>query len=82
MHHAITEYFQDETGHWVAKLDCGHNQQLQHNPPLANNPWVLTQMGRDDKIGVILLCTKCIAGEKPDRLFSWHLEKEAVWVGI
>jgi Protein of unknown function (DUF3565) len=77
MHHAIIGYFKDATDHWVAKLDCGHNQQLQHNPPVSNNPWVVTQMGRDDKIGVILLCSKCIAGSALDRPFSSLFDKEA-----
>jgi Protein of unknown function (DUF3565) len=70
MHHAITGYFKDATGHWVAKLDCGHDLPLQHNPPAANNDWALTQTGRDDKIGVILLCSKCIAGAPRDREFN------------
>lgn len=77
MHHAITGYFQDEAGHWVAKLDCGHGQHLPHNPPKANNAWVLTQTGRDDKIGVVLMCKKCIAGEMPERTFSSHLDQKA-----
>jgi hypothetical protein len=77
MHHAITGYFQDEAKHWVARLDCGHNQPLVHNPPVSNNAWVLTETGRDDKIGVMLVCTKCIAGMSPDRQFSSMLAKEA-----
>ena len=77
MHYAITGYFKDVTEHWVARLDCGHDQQLQHNPPASNNAWVLTQMGRDDKIGVLLVCTKCIAGIAPDRQFSNLLSRQA-----
>jgi hypothetical protein len=77
MHHAITGYFQDDAGHWVARLDCGHDLHLQHNPPVANNPWILTQTGRDDKIGVLLICTNCIAGVAPNRQFSSLLDREA-----
>ena len=77
MHHAITGYFQNDAKQWIARLDCGHDQTLIHNPPVTNNAWVLTQTGRDDKIGVILVCTKCIAGVSPDRQFSSLLAKEA-----
>ena len=55
----ITGYFQDEENHWVAKLACGHNQHVRHNPPLVSRPWVLTQAGRDGKIGVLLGCKEC-----------------------
>jgi len=72
MHHTITGYFQNDAKQWVARLDCGHDQTLIHNPPVTNNAWVLTQMGRDDKIG-----TKCIAGVSPDRQFSSLLAREA-----
>jgi hypothetical protein len=77
MHHAISDYFQGKAGHWVAKLDCGHEQELIHNPPVANNAWVLTQTGRDDKIGVLLVCKKCIAGVAPDRRFSELIDRQA-----
>ena len=77
MHHAIIGYFQDEAGQWFAKLDCGHGQQLMQDAPAANNAWVQSQMGRDDKIGVLMICPKCISGEMPDRLFSSHLDKQA-----
>ena len=77
MHYAITGYFQDVEGHWVAKLGCGHDQQLPHNPPVANNPWVLTQTGRADKIGVLVVCTDCIAGTAPNRQFSSSLDSKA-----
>jgi hypothetical protein len=62
MHKAITGYLRDDAGQWVAKLDCGHNQHVEHNPPAQNNAWVLTQTGRDDKVGVLTICKKCIEG--------------------
>lgn len=77
MHYAINDYFQDTTGHWVARLQCGHNQELRHEPPASNNAWVLSQSGRDDKIGVLLVCTKCIAGIAPDHQFSDDLNQQA-----
>jgi hypothetical protein len=69
MHQAITGYLQDDAGHWVAKLDCGHHEQMRHDPPTANNAWVLTHKGRNDKVGVVMICKKCIAGTPPD--FHW-----------
>jgi len=68
MQQPITSYFQDEEKHWVAKLACGHNQHVRHNPPLVSRPWVLTQAGRDGKIGVLLDCKKCDEGAPADRI--------------
>jgi hypothetical protein len=62
MQQPITGYFQDEENHWVAKLACGHN------PPLVSRPWVLTQAGRDEKLGVLLGCKKCDEGTPADRV--------------
>ncbi|MEO6291938.1 MAG: DUF3565 domain-containing protein [Burkholderiaceae bacterium] len=59
MQQPITCYFQDEEAHWVAKLACGHNQHVRHNPPLVSRPWVLTHAGRDEKIGMMLACKLC-----------------------
>ena len=64
----ITGYFQDEENHWVARLACGHNQHVRHNPPLVSRPWVLTQAGRDGKIGLMLGCKKCDEGAPADRI--------------
>ncbi|MBK9340610.1 MAG: DUF3565 domain-containing protein [Rhodoferax sp.] len=68
MQQPITGYLQDEENHWVAKLACGHNQHVRHNPPLVYRPWVLTHEGRDEKIGVLLNCKKCDEGAPPDRV--------------
>ena len=66
MQQPITGYFQDEENHWVAKLACGHNQHVRHNPPLVSRLWVLTQAGRDEKLGALLGCKKCDAGAAAD----------------
>jgi hypothetical protein len=66
MKHPIAGYHQDEEGHWVAELTCGHNQHLRHMPPWVNRPWVATPEGRRAKIGVRLECRKCDAGAAPD----------------
>jgi hypothetical protein len=78
MDHAISGFFQNNAGHWVAKLACKHELQFQHNPPEANNAWVLTQTGRDDKIGVLLFCVNCLAGMNTNRQISNLLEGKAV----
>lgn len=57
---AITGFHQDEEGHWVADLACGHGQHVRHNPPWNNRPWVLTAEGRAAQLGQILMCRKCV----------------------
>jgi hypothetical protein len=56
---AITGFHQDDEGHWVADLVCGHTQHVRHNPPLSNRPWVLTPEGRQRFIGYELACKLC-----------------------
>ena len=59
MRRAIVGYHQDEEGHWVAELECGHTQHVRHNPPWINRPWVMTPEGRQQALGVLLNCCKC-----------------------
>ena len=33
MERQVTGFHQDEEGHWVAELECGHNQHVRHDPP-------------------------------------------------
>ncbi len=33
----IAGYHQDSDGHWVAELECGHNQHVRHEPHLHIN---------------------------------------------
>jgi hypothetical protein len=56
---SITGYHQDDEGHWVAELECGHQQHLRHNPPWVNRPWVTTAAGRTAALGTPLDCRKC-----------------------
>jgi hypothetical protein len=67
MQQPITGYHQDEAGDWVARLKCGHNQHVRHQPPWINRPWVTTHEGRDEHIGHLLDCKKCDQGLPPDR---------------
>ncbi len=46
MRQAIANYHLDEENHWVAELECGHNQHVRHQPPFINRPWVVSKTGR------------------------------------
>ena len=59
----ITRFRQDDEGHWIADLECGHSQHMRHQPPWQVRPWVLTAAGRDQYIGVGVPCTLC---ERPE----------------
>ncbi|MFG0289486.1 MAG: DUF3565 domain-containing protein [Rhodopirellula sp. JB044] len=56
----ITGYHLDEEGHWVAQLECGHNQHVRHDPPLVHREWVLSEKGRRSMLGFRLNCKKCL----------------------
>ena len=59
MKHAITGFEKDDEGHWRAILECGHRQHVRHDPPLVERTWVLTQAGRDSRLGLELNCKRC-----------------------
>ena len=59
MRQRIVGYHQDEEGHWVADLACGHGQHVRHNPPLVSRPWVTTGEGRNSHLGTELNCKRC-----------------------
>ena len=59
MQQAIIGFHLDDENHWVADLACGHGPHVRHNPPLQNRPWVMTEQGRKEKLGVRLECKKC-----------------------
>jgi hypothetical protein len=56
---AVVGFEQDEEGHWVARLECGHNQHVRHNPPWMVREWVITEAGRTARMGSELECTLC-----------------------
>lgn len=62
----IVSFHQDELGDWVARLACGHNQHVRHNPPWVSRPWVVTDEGRAAAVGVELECKKCDEGRPTD----------------
>lgn len=59
MKQKIVGYHQDEESHWVARLACGHNQHVRHNPPWMNRNWVISDTGREKMLGFKLNCVKC-----------------------
>jgi hypothetical protein len=55
----IVGFHQDDAGHWIAELSCGHQQHMRHDPPWQNRPWVLTPEGRQEFIGTEVSCRRC-----------------------
>jgi hypothetical protein len=67
MDRAVVGFHLDDEGHWVAELECGHDQHVRHDPPWQNRPWTQTQAGRDAALRQWLACRKCDAGAAKDR---------------
>jgi hypothetical protein len=67
MERRIVGFHRDDEQHWVAELECGHNQHVRHQPPWSNRPWVITAEGRASAIGRWLACVKCDVGAPTDR---------------
>jgi hypothetical protein len=64
----IVGFHQDDEGHWVAELGCGHSQHVRHDPPLVSRPWVLTPDGRERFLGYELECRRCDEEDAPPQL--------------
>ena len=64
MDQPIVGYLQDDAGDWVARLACGHQQHVRHDPPWRDREWVTTEEGRIEHLGVKLACRKCEEGEE------------------
>lgn len=58
--YAIIGFHQDEVGDWVARLACGHQRHVRHNPPWTNHPWVNSPAGRQRFVGVEIPCSYCL----------------------
>jgi HAE1 family hydrophobic/amphiphilic exporter-1 len=58
----IVGYHTDDEGHWVAELECGHNQHVRHEPPWQVREWVTTEAGRAEHLGSVLRCVLCGSG--------------------
>jgi hypothetical protein len=59
----IVGFHQDEQQHWVADLECGHQQHVRHDPPLTMRPWVLKPEGRESRTGIEMDCKNCDESE-------------------
>ncbi|HEY2065426.1 MAG TPA: DUF3565 domain-containing protein [Gemmatimonadaceae bacterium] len=59
MKRPIVGYRQDDEGHWIAELSCGHRQHVRHEPPWQVRPFVLTEEGRQAFLGTVLDCPHC-----------------------
>ena len=66
MKRKITGYDTDPENHWRAKLECRHYQHVRHDPPLVTREWILTEAGRDSRIGMDLDCKKCDENKPED----------------
>lgn len=55
----IRGFHQDDEGHWIADLECGHSRHMRHEPPWQARPWVLTPEGRAARIGLRVRCLDC-----------------------
>ena len=67
MRKRIVGYHQDEEMHWVAELECGHDQHVRHQPPWVIRDWVTTIEGRNERLGELLDCKKCETNAARDR---------------
>ena len=59
MESRIVGFRQDDEGHWIAELACGHTQHVRHMPPWQERPWVVTAEGRAGRLGTTLPCKQC-----------------------
>ena len=71
MKRPITGFRTDEHGDWVALLDCGHPQHVRHNPPFTNRSWVVTEQGRNSRLGEVLNCVRCDRFELPAHFVAY-----------
>lgn len=66
MKQKIIGFDKDDEGDWRAKLKCRHYQHVRHKPPLISREWVLSETGRDSRLGFELECKKCDEGNPDD----------------
>lgn len=66
MDRRIIGFHLDDEEHWVAELECGHNQHVRHDPPWTRREWVKSPEGRRSRLGTPLDCKKCDSGAPRD----------------
>ena len=52
-------FSEEDEGDWRAKLECGCFLPVLHEPPLITRKWVLSNEGRNGKLGAQIKCKKC-----------------------
>lgn len=72
----LVDFFQDDEGHWAARLSCGHTQHVRHHPPLESRPWVTTAEGRAQKVGAELDCPFCDMALLPAEVRIYKVTRE------
>lgn len=72
----IQSFFEDEEGHFVAQLSCGHTQHMRHRPPLESRPWVLSAEEREKKLGAPLDCSFCDMPSLPPDVSVYKVTNE------
>lgn len=60
---AAVGFHQGGDGQWIARLDCGHEAPVRHEPPWVD---LLTEEGRRNALGMLAACAKCETGAPPD----------------
>jgi tellurite resistance-related uncharacterized protein len=68
----VRAFHQDEEGHWVADLECGHSQHVRHRPPMETREWVLTDEGRRGRIGASFPCRYCLMPRLPSTVSEYN----------
>lgn len=68
MRRTISGFHQDDAGDWVAELSCLHGQHVRHRPPFQDRPWVITEAGRQERLGTDIDCPLCDRAELPGDL--------------
>jgi hypothetical protein len=59
MNQKIVGFHKDFENHWVAEMECGHGQHVRHDPPWTERPWVVSEEGRQSRLGHELNCVRC-----------------------
>lgn len=82
----IVGFHQDDEGNWVADLACGHAQHVRHEPPRESRPWVTSEEGRRERMGVRLPCPFCRMAKLPADVVEYkktaEFDLETVPVGL
>ena len=59
MERKIVGFSRDDAGEWIAELECGHRQHVRHNPPWQLREWVVSEDGRNSRLGTVTQCRLC-----------------------